>query len=108
MSSIVFPSPVFWVRGTFRIDLPLRVAFALGLGALYASAESTFMLDIPLRCVRTGMATALLPVVAMTATAGCISCFHFCNSSFHSTRSDLDPIACRKKVRVDFRQKRPR
>jgi len=51
---------------TFRIDLPRRVSFALG--TLCASAERTVhMLDIPLRCVSTGIATASLPVVAMTA-----------------------------------------
>ena len=48
---------------TFRIDLPRRLALALG--TLCASAERTVhMLDIPLRCVSTGIAAALLPAVA--------------------------------------------
>ena len=55
---------------TFRIDLPRRVAFALG--TLCASAERTVhMLDIPLRCDSTGIAEALLQVVAMTAKLLC-------------------------------------
>lgn len=51
-------SPVLWVQATFRIDLPRRVAIALG--TLCASAESSVhMLDIPLRCVLTRIAGSL-------------------------------------------------
>jgi hypothetical protein len=61
LSSIV--SRPLGTVATFRIDLPRRVAFALG--TLCASAERTaHMLDIPLRCVSTGIAEALLPAVA--------------------------------------------
>lgn len=64
LSSIV--SRPLGTAATFRIDLPRRVAFALG--TLCASAERTVhMLDIPLRCVSTGIAAALLPAVATTA-----------------------------------------
>ena len=84
---------------TFRIDLLRRVAFALG--TLCASAERTVhMLDIPLRCVSTGIAEALLPAVACYDSETALSYILLSTSaisSFRSTGSDLDPIACRRK-----------
>ena len=51
-------------------DLPDRSSassFACTRHAMRVCRALVHMLDIPLRCVSTGIATALLPVVAMTA-----------------------------------------
>jgi hypothetical protein len=93
MSVCLPSSPVLWVQATFRIDLPRRVAIALG--TLCASAESSVhMLDIPLRCVLTRIAAALLQVVAMTAN---------CFVVYHTSTCVLHPSAALGRISILLR-----
>ena len=85
-------------------DLPDRSSassFACTRHAMRVCRALVHMLDIPLRCVSTGIAEALLPAVACYDSETALLYILLSTSaisSFRSTGSDLDPIACRRKL----------